>query len=164
MYIELLWYLRDEIHLCLNQTLNEVVAECYKRHRTSSLSSAFTSTHLVGVLVLSQQEVCISHLGFTQRAFHVSNLLEHLNLMFWREKIPGRNIQTGQQISQKSFWTEVQRGKRSNLESIQRVWRHSMSAITKILIQTQEKSEAVLMTDTMPNIFTPTKVASKRVA
>lgn len=36
-----------------------------------------------------------------------------------------------------------------------------MSAITKLPVQTQEKSVAALMTDTMPNIFTRPKAAHK---
>lgn len=34
------------------------------------------------------------------------------------EKDSWKDLQTGQQISHKSFWTEVQQGKRSNLEKI----------------------------------------------
>lgn len=74
----------------------------------------------------------------------------------FQEKDSWTKHYTRQQFSQTSFWTEIQRLK-DQIWKYLRVWRHSMSAFTKLPIQTQEESEASLMRDTLSNIFTPIK-------
>lgn len=67
--------------------------------------------YLVGVRVLSQQEICISHLGFARRALHVRNRLEHLNLMLLGKKIPGKTFRLGNKSVTKVFGLKSNRVK-----------------------------------------------------